>query len=751
MFEDRDNELNTEPSIEKDANEETVVETLVETEQEATTDSPADDSAEAVVEASEPLDVDADAPAPDDGVDAVEGSPADEPVDGADETESDEAPKAEAEPKPVKQQILPIPSEEDLEELGYTEEEYIQMFEMYDSTLRSIDEGELVKGTVLSITNSEVTVDIGFKSEGRIPLDEFRDPSSISVGDEVSVLLEATEDRDGEVKVSKRKADFLEVWDKIKDAHDEQSIVEGIPKRRIKGGLKVDLFGVEAFLPGSQVALRRIPNLEELLGQTLHFRILKVNKRRRNIVISRRVVLEEERLMKKTALLAELEVGQIRQGIVKNITDFGAFVDLGGIDGLLHITDMSWGRIRHPSELVAIGDDLTVKVLNYDPERERISLGLKQLAEYPWENVEKEFPVGSRVRGKVVSITDYGAFIELKEGVEGLIHISEMSWTQHIRHPSKILGIGDIVEVKVLNVNKPEEKVSLSLKRTENDPWQDLDAKYPIGTRIEGRVRNLTDFGAFVQLEEGMDGLVHISDMSWTKRIKHPSEVLHRGQKVEIMVLGIDKDRHRISLGIKQCIENPWPELAVAYAVGTETVGSVSRIHKSGIVVDLPQDVEGFVPMSHLAVTEISQIEARFAPGDGLPLEVIEVSPDNRRIVLSVRTYMEKQPQEVLQEYVEAHNVRPELLEPEVVEEPEVEAVKDDAEGATPAEGDEAVSEKDAESSDEEEAVVADADAEAPEADAADADTEAPADEKPVEAEEDSVDTDEDSAEDKPE
>ena len=739
MFEDRDNELNTEPSIEKDENEETV-EPVEETEPEVATDGPADDSAETVVEASELADADTDAPAPDDSVDAAEDSPAAEPM--------DETP--DAEPKPIKEQILPIPTEEDLEELGYTKEEYIQMFEMYDSTLRSIDEGELVKGTVLSITNSEVTVDIGFKSEGRIPLDEFRDPSSIAVGDEVSVLLEATEDRDGEVKVSKRKADFLEVWDKIKDAHDEQSIVEGIPKRRIKGGLKVDLFGVEAFLPGSQVALRRIPNLEELLGQTLHFRILKVNKRRRNIVISRRVVLEEERLQKKTTLLAELEVGQIRQGIVKNITDFGAFVDLGGIDGLLHITDMSWGRIRHPSELVAIGDDLTVKVLNYDPERERISLGLKQLAEYPWENVEKEFPVGSRVRGKVVSITDYGAFIELKEGVEGLIHISEMSWTQHIRHPSKILGIGDIVEVKVLNVNKPEEKVSLSLKRTENDPWQDLDAKYPIGTRIEGRVRNLTDFGAFVQLEEGMDGLVHISDMSWTKRIKHPSEVLHRGQKVEIMVLGIDKDRHRISLGIKQCIENPWPELAVAYAVSTETVGSVSRIHKSGIVVDLPQDVEGFVPMSHLAVTEISQIEARFAPGDDLPLEVIEVSPDNRRIVLSVRTYMEKQPQEVLQEYVEAHNVRPELLKPEVTEEPE-ETVEEDAEGVTPAEGDEAVSETDADveapeadaADAEVEAPEADAEVEAPEADAADAEVEAPEADAEVEAPAESSDEEE--------
>ncbi|MCK4409271.1 MAG: 30S ribosomal protein S1, partial [Candidatus Eisenbacteria sp.] len=380
------------------------------------------------------------------------------------------------------------------------------MAEMYESTLRSITEGELVKGIVLSVTDSEVLLDIGFKSEGRVALDEFPEPDTIKPGDEISVLLEATEDQDGEVRVSKRKADFLQVWDKIKEAHDEQSIVEGTPKRRIKGGLKVDLFGVEAFLPGSQVALRRIPNLEELLGQKLRFRILKVNKRRRNIVISRRVVLEEERLEKKTALLAELEIGQIRQGIVKNITDFGAFVDLGGIDGLLHITDMSWGRIRHPSELVAISDELTVKILNFDLERERISLGLKQLAEYPWENVEEEFPVNTKVRGKVVSITDYGAFVELKEGVEGLIHISEMSWTQHIRHPSKILGIGDIVEVKVLNVNKAEEKISLSLKRTESDPWQDLDTKYPVGSRIEGRVRNLTDFGAFVQLEEGMDG-----------------------------------------------------------------------------------------------------------------------------------------------------------------------------------------------------------------------------------------------------
>jgi small subunit ribosomal protein S1 len=311
---------------------------------------------------------------------------------------------------------------------------------------------------------------------------------------------------------------------------------------------------------------------------------------------------------------------------------------------------------------VAIGDDLTVKVLSFDPERERISLGLKQLAEYPWENVEDEFQINTRVRGKVVSITDYGAFVELKEGVEGLIHISEMSWTQHVRHPSKILGIGDIVEVKVLSVNKGEEKISLSLKRTESDPWQDLDSKYPVGTKIEGRVRNLTDFGAFVQLEEGMDGLVHISDMSWTKRIKHPSEVLHRGQKVDVMVLSIDKDRHRISLGIKQCRENPWSRLAEQYTVGTHVNGKVSRIHKSGVVVDLPDDVEGFIPMSHLALPDISRVEARFAPGDELPLEVIEVSPENRRIVLSVKSYMDKQPEDAVRAYVAAHEVRPELL-----------------------------------------------------------------------------------------
>jgi small subunit ribosomal protein S1 len=730
MVEDTERNLNTDPSIEK---EETTTKggDAPETpsprpsEPSATAERPEADPAEKprAAERTEPVPVDLTdlRPTVKDGARNAGAAPEPET---ALRPEPEAAPEPEAKPAPVA-----AISDDDLEELGYSRDEYETMSAMYESTLRSITEGELVKGIVLAVTDAEVMLDIGFKSEGRVPIEEFPEPETIKPGDEISVLLEATEDQDGEVRVSKKKADFLQVWDKIKEAHDEQQIVEGIPKRRIKGGLKVDLFGVEAFLPGSQVALRRIPNLEELLGQKLRFRILKVNKRRRNIVVSRRVVLEDERQEKKGKLLEELEVGQIRQGIVKNITDFGAFVDLGGIDGLLHITDMSWGRIRHPSELVAIGDELTVKVLNFDPERERISLGLKQLAEYPWENVEEEFPVGSRVRGKVVSITDYGAFVELKEGVEGLCHISEMSWTQHIRHPSKILGIGDIVEVKVLNVNKAEEKISLSLKRTESDPWQDLDIRYPVGTRIEGRVRNLTDFGAFVQLEEGMDGLVHISDMSWTKRIKHPSEILHRGQKVEVAVLGIDKDRHRISLGIKQCQENPWPKLAQDYAVGTTVEGKVSRIHKSGIVVDLPNDVEGFVPMSHLALPEISRIDARFAPGDPLPLEVIEVSPDNRRIVLSVKAHMEKQPEEALAEYVQAHDVRPELLkaEEEPAEDEKAEAEADEAE----ARADEAEAE-----ADEAEAKADELEARADEAEAKADELEARADEAEAKADE---------------
>ncbi|MEO5616849.1 MAG: 30S ribosomal protein S1, partial [Candidatus Eisenbacteria bacterium] len=412
----------------------------------------------------------------------------------------------------------PLNAEEDD---GFSPEQRAEMFGQYEESMRSIGEGEIVRGTILAIDDKEVLVDVGFKSEGVIALSEFSDPSVLKVGDSIDVFLEKMENQDGLVVLSKQRADFVRVWDRVKEAHDNAQIVDGKLVRKIKGGVVVDLYGVEAFLPGSQIALRQVQNVDALLGQTVQVRIIKLNKRRRNIVVSRRAVLEEERDRLKSTILKDLAKDQIREGVVKNITDFGAFVDLGGIDGLLHITDMSWGRVAHPSDLVKMGDRIRVKVLNFDPEKERISLGLKQLEAYPWDGVDDKYKVGDRIKGKVVSITDYGAFIELEKGVEGLIHVSEMSWTRHVRHPSKVVNISDIIEAVVLKVDKANEKISLGLKQVEPDPWLTLDEKYPPGLKVKGKVRNLTNFGAFVELEEGIDGLVHVSDMSWTKRVAH--------------------------------------------------------------------------------------------------------------------------------------------------------------------------------------------------------------------------------------
>jgi len=503
----------------------------------------------------------------------------------------------------------------------YSSEEYDELMALYEDTLSEIAEGEIVRARVLRKTDSAVILDVGFKSEGLIPLDEFRDPDEIEVGDEVEVFLESLEDQDGVVVLSKKKA----------------RTVPGILKRKIKGGVTVDLMGVDAFLPGSQIALRRVPNVDELIGQEYEFKILKLNKRRRNIVVSRRVILEEERATKRESLKTELEVGQVRKGVVKNITDFGAFIDLGGMDGLLHITDMSWGRIGHPSELCQIGDDLEVKILDIDWDRERISLGLKQLQAYPWEDVAAKYPVGSRVRGRVVSITNYGAFVELEKGVEGLVHISEMSWTRNIRHPSQLASINDEIECVVLRVDEEEKKISLGMKQTEEDPWLALPAKYPQGTKISGVVRNLTSFGAFVEVEPGIDGLVHISDMSWTRRVQHPSEVLRKGEEVDVIILSIDPDQKRISLGLKQVDDDPWYELAQRYEPGTEVEGHVVRLLDKGVVVDLGDDVEGFVPISQLGLDEdLGEPVERFVEGDRLELKVLESDPINRRIVLSV-------------------------------------------------------------------------------------------------------------------
>ena len=546
-----------------------------------------------------------------------------------------------------KSQLRPLANRrpELYEEDEFSSDEYERMMELYNGTLASIEEGEIVKSTVLEIRENLVVLDIGFKSEGTIPLEEFKDMPDLKVGDEVEVLLEHLEDQEGSVVLSKKKADFMRVWERIRVAYESDMPVEGTLVKKIKGGVVVDLMGVDAFLPGSQIALRRVPNIDELLGQKYEFKIIKLNKRRRNIVVSRRVILETERAGKREKLMKELAKDQVRKGVVKNITDFGAFIDLGGVDGLLHITDMSWGRISHPSEMVQIGMELEIKVLDIDWERERISLGLKQLQSYPWKDVAAKYPVGTRVNGKVVSITNYGAFIELEPGIEGLVHISEMSWTRNVRHPSKIVSIGEAIEAVVLKVDETEEKISLGMKQTEQDPWVILPLKYPVGTRINGKVRNLTSFGAFVEIEPGIDGLIHISDMSWTKRVQHPSEVVKKGDAVDVVILNIDSENKRISLGLKQAEEDPWLRIGETYPVGTELPGKVVRLMDKGVVVDLGNDIEGFVPVSQLNPEGTVTNPADFAwETMNLVMRVLEVDPIHRRIVLAVTSVPEEQP-----------------------------------------------------------------------------------------------------------
>src|SRR6266704_2338307 len=521
----------------------------------------------------------------------------------------------------------------------YSSDEIAKMTLLYEGTLSNIEEGEIVKSKVLRVTDTAVILDVGFKSEGAVPIDEFKDPKSLKEGDEIEVFLEHLEDQEGAVVLSKKKADFMRVWERIREAHEKDEGVTGTLVKKIKGGVVVDLMGVDAFLPGSQIALRRVPNVDELLGQSFEFKIIKLNKRRRNIVVSRRVLLEAERKTKRDVLMKDLQKDQIRKGIVKNITDFGAFIDLGGVDGLLHITDMSYGRIQHPSEMVQIGQELEVKVLDIDWERERISLGLKQLQSYPWKDVAEKYPVGTRVSGKVVSITNYGAFIELEPGIEGLVHISEMSWTRNVRHPSKLVSIGETIEAVVLKVDETEEKVSLGMKQTEEDPWMILPQKYPIGTRLSGKVRNLTSFGAFVEIEPGIDGLIHVSDMSWTKRVQHPSEVVKKGDEVDVLILNVDAENKRISLGLKQAEEDPWLRIGETYPIGLELRGRAVRLMDKGVVVDLGNDIEGFVPMSQLGVANIENPGDAVKEGQVLDLKVLEVDPIHHRIVLAVIGY----------------------------------------------------------------------------------------------------------------
>ena len=560
--------------------------------------------------------------------------------------------------EPQEKPIYGNVSTEELEKPEYDEDQINEFMALYEESISGIKEGQIVKGTVVSIGQSEVMVDIGFKSEGAVSIKEFSDPSAIDILQEVEVFLENVEDQEGQVVLSKQKADFMRVWDSIKDAHDTGNTVEGRLMRRIKGGIVVDLFGVEAFLPGSQIDIRQVKNFDQFIGKEFPFKIIKLNKARRNIVVSRRAVLEEERGRMREEIIKVLEEGQVREGVVKNITDFGAFIDLGGVDGLLHITDMSWGRVNHPSELVSIGDRIKVKVLNYDRERERISLGLKQLTTHPWENIEDKYPIDGQIRGKVVSITDYGAFVELEEGIEGLVHISEMSWTQHVRHPSKLVNIGDSVEVMVLKVDSENQKISLGMKQTEEDPWETLDSKYPPGTKLEGTVRSLTNFGAFVEIEDNIDGLVHISDMSWTKRIRQASEMFKKGDEIPVTVTEIDIKRRRISLSHKMAFENPWPGFGEQYAVGTEVKGAISRILERGVVVSLIDEVDGFVPLSQLAIDGLKNPRQSFTDGQELPLKVIEFDQDQKKIVLSVREYFKNKDQPDYEGYLADHPIK---------------------------------------------------------------------------------------------
>ena len=512
---------------------------------------------------------------------------------------------------------------------------------LYEETFKNLEEGTITEGRVVAVTKDKVVVDIGYKSEGMIPNDQFsiEELQNIKVGDRLQVYIEECEDVDGNLVLSKEKADKMKIWEELEKLFNDGKSIDGKIVARIKGGMMVDI-GVKAFLPGSQIDLHPVRDLDGLVGRTFPLKIIKINHRRGNVVVSRRVLLEETRDSKRKTTLSTLKEGQLIQGVVKNITDYGAFIDLGGIDGLLHITDMSWGRVGHPSEMFNIGDKVEVSVLKYDRETGRISLGLKQKTADPWTGVASKYAIGTRVRGRVVSLTDYGAFIELEPGVEGLVHVSVMSWTHEVRHPSRVVSIGDQVEAAVLNVDPASRKISLGMKQTAPNPWDMVEGKYAIGTRIEGKVKSLTDFGAFIGLEEGIDGLIHISDMSWTKHIKHPSELFKKGQKVEAVVLRIDKEKERLSLGYKQLRNDPWDdEIPNRYAVGDVAVGKVSKVADFGIFVELDGGVEGLIHISEAGVEPQAKLEEKFKLQEEVTAKIIKVDREERKIALSLRDH----------------------------------------------------------------------------------------------------------------
>jgi len=531
------------------------------------------------------------------------------------------------------------------------------MLKLYEGTLGKISEGEIVRGRIVAIGESEVSVDIGFKSEGVVPLAEFTKQEELKVGEEIEVFLESVENKDGQLVLSRKRADFMRVWERVTKAFTTGEVLQGRCVRRIKGGIVVDLMGIDAFLPGSQIDVRPVRDFDVFIGRIMDFRVVKINHPSENVVVSHKVLVEEEMAGQRKAIIESLEKGQILEGSVKAITDFGVFVDLGGVDGLVHITDLSWGRINHPSEIVKLDQTINIVVLDFDQEKKRISLGYKQLQPHPWENIQSKYPVGTKVTGKVVSLADYGAFVEIEKGIEGLIHISEMSWTQHIKHPSQVVSMGQMVDAVILSLDKDAKKLSLGIKQLEPDPWLTLMQKYPVGSRHKGIVRNLTNFGVFVELEQGVDGLVHISDLSWTKKVRHPGEIVKKGDEIDVVILGVDVDQRRISLGHKQIDDNPWEKFGENYKIGTEVEGKIVRIIEKGVIVELPLGVDGFVPISQLAMGQIKNIADKFKIGDPLPLRVVEFDKDAKKIVLSAVEFLKGKETRVVQDYMAAHKL----------------------------------------------------------------------------------------------
>jgi small subunit ribosomal protein S1 len=539
----------------------------------------------------------------------------------------------------------------------YSIEELQMLEKLYNQSFKDIKEGEIVKGSVVGITEDNVVLDVGFKSDGSIPRSEFDPNEELKIGQEVEIVIESVEDDEGNLVLSKKRADFLKVWARIMGAHENDEILQGKILKRIKGGMVVDLLGMEAFLPGSQIDIRPVRDFDAFVGQTMDFKIVKVNVPTENVVVSHKVLIEETIADQRKEILEGLEKGQILEGIVKAITDFGVFVDLGGVDGLIHITDLSWGRINHPSEVVKLDEKIKVVVTDFDTERRRISLSLKQLLPHPWENIQEKYKIGDKVAGRVVSLTDYGAFIEIEKGIEGLIHISEMSWTQHINHPSQFVSMGQIIEAVILSLDKGEKKISLGMKQLTPDPWEELMKKYPVGSKHNGTARNLTNFGVFVELEPGIDGLVHISDLSWTKKIRHPGEVVKKGEQIEIVVLSIDTDQRKISLGHKQVNSNPWDTFEQGYAVGTNTDGKVVRIIEKGLIAELPLGVDGFIPATQLSTSKIKNLSFCFPTDNTLPLKVVEFDKENKKIVLSALAALKESSDEEIDEYIKEHKL----------------------------------------------------------------------------------------------